>query len=108
MRILKTGGTLLLIDSLPGDEAILKHIKNTIRIEELYLIVEKAIKESYSMDGVRKILNQANLKCYQLDYATLPHEDLMACIDLLYDEQLFAEGMPNNQLNWQLVISKQD
>lgn len=106
MRILKKGGVLLLLDVLPIDDIILTNLKENITDEAVYAIIQKAVLEAYSMKAVEAFLKQADIKNYTIGPAILPEVDLMANIDLLFEQQLFKHYTRDNALSWKLVVIK--
>ncbi|MDD9139534.1 MAG: class I SAM-dependent methyltransferase [Candidatus Cardinium sp.] len=106
MRILKEGGVLVLLDLIPLEEHVLADLQETITDQAVYAIIKKAVLESYSLEQVEQIVQRAGISSYSIGNAIFPQEDLMAHIDLLFEENLFKNHTGNEVLSWQLIVNK--
>jgi ubiquinone/menaquinone biosynthesis C-methylase UbiE len=105
-RVLRPGGTMVLIDSLPAEDTTLKHLQRKFNHPEVFALLEKAIQESYTKAAVAQMAREAGITQFWLDDFRCAMEDIIACIDVIDDSMLFDPAFEDVSLSWIIVIEK--
>ena len=108
MRVLKPSGTLFFIDALPITDAIIQHLEEQIKDQEVLWILKKAALEGLSRGRVKDIFTSAGVHDVHVGYAQFDHEDFLMCMDILSEHQFIGKYEPSKQIfsSWEVVINK--
>lgn len=107
-RVLRPGGTMIIIDSMPTEEMALDLLRKKIDNPQVLALLEKAIRESYAKSEVEQITRQAGITRFCLDDFQFAMEDIIACMDVIDESTLLDEPHEDISLSWKLVIEKPD